>query len=87
MGYKGAPRELLLEELKESGETLKDMEKYREKTFVKFHCIRIGVMVLYTYSNGILYGTGGGFPTFYFEVESLLYEAHYYCRDYESRGI
>jgi hypothetical protein len=35
MGYKGAPRELLLEELKESGETLKDMEKYREKIFVK----------------------------------------------------
>jgi hypothetical protein len=35
MGYKGAPRELLLEELKESGETLKDIEKHREKTFVK----------------------------------------------------
>lgn len=33
--YKGAPKELLLEELEERGESLKNVEKYREKTFVK----------------------------------------------------
>jgi hypothetical protein len=33
--YKGAPKELLLEELEERGESLKNVEKYRERTFVK----------------------------------------------------
>jgi len=33
--YKGAPKELLLEELEERGESLKNVEKYRKKAFVK----------------------------------------------------